>query len=60
MGEALGMQAGAGLRPVRPKKTDDGWGRSAKAEDHGLDQVLRPAALAMGSAAFGRASGGFT
>jgi hypothetical protein len=29
MGETLGVQARAGLRPVRPKETDDGRGRSA-------------------------------
>ena len=60
MGETLAMQAGAGLRPVRPEKSNDGRGRSAQAEDHQFGRSAQTGALAMGSATFGRASGGFT
>ena len=60
MREALSVKAGAGFRLVRPERTDDGRGGSAQAEDHGLGQDGQAGARAMGSAAFGRASGGFT
>jgi hypothetical protein len=36
MGEALGVEAGAGFRLVRPERTNDGRGGSAQAEDHGF------------------------
>ena len=60
MGEAFGMQARAGVRAVRPQKTNDGRGRSAQAKDLGCGLSAQAGALAMGSVAFGRASGGFT
>src|ERR1700722_2428688 len=43
MSETFGVQARTGLRPVRPKKTDDRRGRSAQAEDHGFGSSPRPA-----------------
>ena len=60
MRKAFSMQAGAGVRSVRPEQANDGRGDRLRPKIIGFGQAGQAGARAMGSVAFGRASGGFT